>query len=275
MAPARLLSGLVLVLALALAGCSSGAETTDPVSGPGSGEPDPSVTETVAADPGPRPKVGECHALSWRQALAPEAQVDAVRCRQPHTAQTFAVGRLDLDSGAHAVDSAQVQRRVRRTCTARLPRHLGTSPRDLRLTMAQAVWFTPGVDQVEAGANWFRCDVVVVAAQKKLLRLPPRTKGWGTAPAIAMCATAEPGTKAFDRVACGSTHSWVAVSTVDLPGRRLPRPQQVQARMDPVCRAAARSRASDPLSFTWSQESPTQEQWDAGRRYGICWAPGS
>ena len=271
--PARLLTGVVL--ALALAGCSSGSGTSAPHSSPGPGESTPSVAETVAADPGQRPEVGECHALSWRQALAPEAQVDAVPCRKPHTAQTFVVGRLGLGAGAPAVDSARVQQRVQRTCAERLPRHLGAPPRDLRLSMAQAVWFTPDVEQVAAGANWFRCDVVVVAAQKELLRLPLRTKGWGRAPKIAMCATAEPGTKAFARVMCGSTHSWVAIATVDLPGARLPRPGQVRARMDPVCRGAARARAGDPLSFSWSQESPTQEQWDAGRRYGICWAPGS
>ncbi len=272
MVPARLLTGLVL--ALGLAGCSSGSGSPgspDPVSSPS--DPTSTPTELVSADPGPRPKVGECHALSWRQAVAPEARVDPVRCSRPHTAQTYAVGRLDLDSGALAVDSAQVQQRVQRTCDERLPRHLATPPRDLRLTMAQAVWFTPGAEQVEAGARWFRCDLVVVAARKTLLRLPPRTQGWGDAPAIAMCATAEPGTKAFARVTCGSKHSWVAVSTVDLPGAELPNPQQVQSRMDPICRDAARARASDPLSFTWSQESPTAEQWEASQRYGICWVP--
>lgn len=274
MVPARLLSGLAL--ALALAGCSSGTATPAPDgAASGSIEPTPSGSPTVSTDPGPRPKVGECHALSWRRALAPEARVDPVPCSRRHTAQTYAVGRLDLDSGTLAVDSAQVQQRVQRTCNARLPRHLATAPRDLRLSMAQAVWFTPSAERVEAGAGWFRCDVVVVAARKTLLRLPPRTKGWGNAPAIAMCATAEPGTRAFARVTCGSAHSWVALSTVDLPGAKLPGPQQVQARMDPVCRGVARARASDPLSFTWSQESPTQGQWVAGQRYGICWAPGS
>jgi hypothetical protein len=35
----------------------------------------------------------------------------------------------------------------------------------------------------------------------------------------------------------------------------------------------AAGSADDPLDFTWSQESPTREQWDAGQRYGICWVP--
>lgn len=272
MVPARILTGLVL--ALALAGCVASTDAPAPVQS--TRDPTPSPTTTVHADPGPRPKVGQCHALSWRQAVAPEAQVDPVRCAEPHTAQTYAVGRLDLDgreSGTLAVDSARVQQRVQRTCAERLPRHLATTPRELRLTMAQPVWFTPSAEQVEAGASWFRCDVVVVATARKLLRLPTRTTGSGASAAIAMCATAEPGTPGFARVTCGRKHSWVAVETVDLVAAKRPGAQQVQSRMDPVCRDAARSRAGDPLDFSWSQESPTPEQWAAGQRYGICWAP--
>jgi hypothetical protein len=43
--------------------------------------------------------------------------------------------------------------------------------------------------------------------------------------------------------------------------------------MDPVCRDVAADATDDPLDLTWSQESPTREQWDAGQRYGICWVP--
>ncbi len=274
-APAGLVTGLVtgFVLLLALAGCSS---TSDP--GPPDQSAEPSVStpmETPAPDPGPRPKVGECHTLTWQQALAPVTAANSVKCSTRHTAQTYFVGRLDLapDGKALAVDAPSVQKQAQRTCTTRLPGHLGVPPRDLRLTMAQAVWFTPSVETAAAGADWVRCDVVVVSAPKKLQPLPRRTKGWGKAPAIAMCATAEPGTRRSTRVTCGSTHSWVAVSTVDLPGKKLPRAKQIQAQMDPVCREAARSRAEDPLDFTWSQESPTPEQWTTGQRYGICWLP--
>jgi hypothetical protein len=87
-----------------------------------------------------------------------------------------------------------------------------------------------------------------------------------------MCATAAPGTPAFRRVTCGAKHAWRAVATVDIPGRKLPTRDAVAARMDQVCRDVARD-ATDDLDFTWSQESPTREQWDAGQRYGICWLP--
>jgi hypothetical protein len=237
----------------------------------------PTPTETTPPpDPGPRPRVGECHRLSFGQAVAVVGRTEPVTCRRPHTAQTYFVGRLDLETKAghvRRVDSRAAQRQARSTCAARLPRHLGRTPRELRLTMAQSVWFTPSPKRAEAGADWFRCDVVAVAGPRRLLPLPRSTKGWGDAPVVAMCATAAPGTPAFRRVGCGAEHAWLAVSTVDIPGRKLPTRQAVADRMDGPCGDVARSRAADPLDFTWSQESPTREQWDAGQRYGICWVP--
>ena len=262
-----------LTAVLLLAGCTgTRGEPTDAPSPSESSTP----TETLPPDPGPKPRVGECHALSFRQAVAVVGRTAPVPCRRRHTAQTYFVGRLELETaGGHTrrVDSRAAQRQARTTCTSRLPRHLGLSPRELRLEMSQAVWFTPSPARAAAGADWFRCDVVVVASPRKLLQLPRRTKGWGGTPATAMCATAAPGTRAFERVTCSADHTWLAASSVDIPGKRLPRPAAVADRMESACRDVARSRADDPLDFTWSQESPTKEQWRAGKHYGICWVP--
>ncbi|UFN44426.1 septum formation family protein [Nocardioides okcheonensis] len=266
-----------LVASLALVVLVTGCTLGDPEPAADSPSPSPATTSTAPPpDPGPRPRVGECHALTFRQAVTVAGRTAPVPCRRPHTAQTYFVGRLDLDTKAghtRRPDSRAAQAQARRACTARLPRHLGRDPRDLRLSMAQAVWFTPSPARAAAGADWFRCDVVVVAAPRVLLRLPRTTKGWSDAPGTAMCATAEPGTRAFRRVTCGSRHAWVAVATVDLPGARLPAEAAIADRMEAPCRDAARARSGDPLDLTWSQESPTAEQWAAGRRYGICWVP--
>ena len=263
----------VLLAAFVLAGCTAAPSDPEKTPQPSASS---SPSETVPPDPGPTPKVGQCHALSFRQAVAVVGRTEPVACRRKHSAETYFVGRLRLRTPAgntRRVDSDAAQRQARTTCTDRLPRHLGVPPRDLRLTMAQAVWFTPSPARAEAGADWFRCDVVAVASPKNLLLLPRRTKGWGDAPAVAMCATAAPGTRAFRRVSCGAKHTWLAVSTVDIPGKKLPARAAIAARMESTCRDAARSRADDPLDFSWSQESPTTEQWEAGQRYGICWVP--
>jgi hypothetical protein len=264
--------------AVVLAGCTvapsdPGSDTDAPSE---TSTPTETETATVPPDPGPRPEVGECHALSFRQAVAVVGRTEPVPCRRTHTAETYFVGRLRLETPAgniRRVDSDAAQRQARTTCTSRLPRHLGLTPRELRLTMAQAVWFTPSPPRAEAGADWFRCDVVAVASPRKLLPLPRRTKGWGDAPVVGMCATAAPDTRAFRRVACGAKHAWRAVATVDLTGRKLPARAAITNRMESTCLDAARSRADDPLDFSWSQEGPTLEQWQAGQRYGICWVP--
>ena len=271
---AGLVTVLVTVLAAVLAGCTgpTGAPAGDSTPSTSSSSSSSTPVETEAPDPGPNPEVGECHALSMRQAVAVVGRTAPVPCRRPHTAQTFFVGRLDLTTGSgftRRPDSQAAQRQMSRACTTRLPRHLGRTPRELRLRMVRAVWFGPSQARADAGADWFRCDIVAVASPGTLLRLPRRTKGWD---APAMCATAAPGTRGFRRVACGAKHSWRAVATVDIPGRKLPTRDAVAARMDPVCRDVA-AAATDDLDFTWSQESPTREQWDAGQRYGICWLP--
>ena len=102
-----------------------------------------------------------------------------------------------------------------------------------------------------------RCDVLAVASPGKLLRLPRRTKGWA---GPAMCATAAPGARGFRRVTCGATHSWRAVATVDIPGRRLPARGAVAARMDPVCRDVAADATDDPLDLTPFEAEEDEEQ---------------
>lgn len=275
----RLLAGLVTLLLLAA--CSSGTDRRQP-SGPATssattptGNASPETVPETAAPAQPRPEVGECRRLGAKAVVAPTSLTRPVRCGRPHTAQTFHVGRLDLVEAGHrlAVDSPSIQRQTQRHCTSRLAGHLGATPRELRLMMAQTMWFTPTVEDAAAGADWFRCDLVVLAGPEQLARLPRRTKGVGKSAAIAMCATSRPGTKGFTKVACQRRHSWRAVATVDLPGRRFPGVGAAAAAMSARCRDEARSRAEDPLDFDWSEERPTREQWRAGQRYGICWVP--
>ena len=267
----RLLAAVAAAVLLSACTSPPEAPADDPTPSPSTSPA--STAESTPPDPVPTPRVGECHALTLRQAVAMVGRTAPVRCRRPHTAQTYFVGRLDLATTSgftRRVDSRAAQRQTSRACTTRLPRHLGRTPRELRLSMVRAVWFTPSPVRAEAGADWFRCDIVAVARPGTLLRLPRRTKGWD---GPAMCATAAPGTRGFRRVTCGAEHTWRAVATVDVPGRTLPGRDAVAARMDPVCRDVSEDLTDDPLDLTWSQESPTREQWDAGQRYGICWVP--
>ncbi len=274
---------VTLLLVTLLGGCSqdrSRSTSTSPsTSTSGSASPSSSPSDeapTPTAGAGPRPVKDACHRMSLAQAVAPVAGGKAVACTRPHTAQTYKIGRLSLLASGHlvAVDSASVQAVVAGSCRSLLGAHVDASAREMRLSMVQTVWFTPSVAEGAAGADWYRCDVVALARAGRLAPLPRSSQGLvGSSSRFAMCGTAPPDAASFERVPCSVSHSWVAISSVDLSGPDYPSASQAGQQMESACRSAARARAGDPLDFTWSEERPTRAQWNAGQRYGICWTP--
>ena len=253
------------------------ASSTDSSSPPASAS-SPTGTPTPAAQ-APRPRTGACYRLTFDQAIAPTSLTDPVRCREPHSSMTYEVGTIDAVADGHllAVDSQRVQDQVSRDCPRRLPRFLGGSADDLRLSMLRSVWFTPTLEESDAGADWYRCDVIAVAVAGELARLNGPLEGVlsraGSRIRYGMCGTAEPGTERFSRVICSRPHSWRAIRTVRLAGTRYPGVDRVRAAGEAPCEDAGRAVASDRLNFRWGYEWPTAKQWAAGQHHGLCWAP--
>ncbi len=280
--PVALAAGAVVGV-LVTAGCS-GAETEDPPpsSTPGSTAPSTSVpTPPPRATPVPKPAAAACYRLTYAQAVSPTTRGRPVGCRQPHTSETFRVAGLDniVDGHLLAVDSDRVQEKVASACPAALGEAVGGSPDDVRLSMLRAVWFTPTLAQAQAGASWYRCDVVALAGRDRLAPVTGSLAGvldegpsrgrdrWG------MCGTASPDSRDFERVPCGRRHSWRAFDVVDLPDGDYPGPAAVtDAGADP-CENAAAGIADDPLDYEWAFEGPDAAQWAAGQTYVRCWTP--
>lgn len=268
----RLLLTVATSLLILLAGCSGTEEESPPESA------DDTAT-TEPAEPPRRPQVGDCHRMTMTQALAPVAEGRRVRCQRKPTSVTFHVGRVERNAQGdpRPVDSARVQRQVSSTCPERLLDYVGGTVDQLRRSLLTTVWFTPSLEQAEAGAAWFRCDVVAPGAGDSLMVLPKSLQGAleddATRERFAMCATGEPGKKSFTRLPCTASHTWRAASTVDLAGDAYPGVDAVTASMDAACSDAATESAVNPLDVRWSQEGPTREQWRAGQRHGICWVP--
>jgi len=274
-------AALVIILVIGLVSAVvliSRSQPEPPVDEQPSSTPTPEETQTPAR-PAPAPREGDCSRLSYAEAVAPTAQGSSVPCSRRHTAQTFRVGHLDLVSGGHllAVDSEAAQQQAAETCQEAIGDHVGAGPEQLRLSMVETVWFTPSVGEAGEGATWLRCDVVAVSGGERLVELPERSQGMldrrPTRDDYAMCGTAQPSARDFRRVVCSAAHAWRAVASVDLPGRALPTRAEAAEVMEDRCRAVARDLADDPLEFTWAEERPTEEQWEAGRRYGLCWVP--
>src|SRR5690242_1980919 len=105
-------------LVLALSACTS--SPTEPVADQSpSPSSSPSATEsTPPPDPGPTPRVGECHLLSFGQAVNVVGRTEPVTCKRKHTAETYFVGRLELETKAghvRRVDSRAAQKQARST----------------------------------------------------------------------------------------------------------------------------------------------------------------
>lgn len=266
-----------VLLGMALAGCTSQDEPSD--------KPTPTATSSSAAPAPPaaqpveEPAAKACYRLSYDEAVAPTSGRGPTECTKDHTAMTFAVGALDtlVDGHLLAVDSERVQAQVARECPARFATFVGGTLEERRLSMLRAVWFTPTVEESDAGADWFRCDVIAVAGDRELAPLTGRLAGvLGTEAGrdrYAMCGTAEPGTDSFERVVCSAEHSWRALRTVPFTAKDYPGEARVRAAGEAPCEAAGRAAADDALNFRWSYEWPTEEQWDNGQTYGLCWAP--
>jgi hypothetical protein len=280
----RLVAALLLTLTLGVAGCTS--ETGDR---PGRGE-DPSTSgpsatgsssTAVARAPQPPPRRG-CYRLRFGQLARPTNDSRPVPCNRRHVVQTVHVGRVDtvVDGHAVAVDSRHVREQIARECPRRAAATLGGSRADRDLSRLRAVWFAPTLGQSDAGANWYRCDVVALAGPDRLHPLPPPRRLAGILgteqgrSTYGLCGTAEPGTPAFERTICARPHRWRAIDTIRLPGgRAYPGVATVRAEGDEACADVARAAADDPLRFRYGWEWPTRAQWRSGQRFGYCWIP--
>lgn len=264
-----------VAVALLAAACSG---TT-----PGPAEPDPAssaATPTRAAEPPPDPPAGRCYQLDFDDALAPaQPDADPRRCRRPHTSETFRVAQLDLVVDGHhlAVDAPQVQQQAAQRCTERLPGLLGAGADGVRLSMVQPIWFTPTLDEADAGARWLRCDAVVITGDERLARRSGSLRGAladGVPERLAMCGTAAPDADDFERVVCAAEHTWRAVSVVEFVAERdYPGARAARERGRGTCEEVGADAAADPLDYRWSYEWPTKEQWGNGMRFGRCWVP--
>ena len=274
----RLAAALLAVLVLG--GCTGSDDPEAAPTPPAATTPSPTSTPT-SAQAAPRPEGRACYRLTYPDAVAPTSTVPPSSCSRDHTSLTFFVGELDtlVDGHLLAVDSDRVQRQVARECPRRLGSFVGGTLEQRRLSMLRAVWFTPTVEESDAGANWFRCDVTAVAGEKELAPLTGRLSGTLGTPAgrsrYAMCGTAEPGSVGFRRVICSRADQaqWRALRTVTFRPGDYPGEQRVRSAGEGPCEDAGRAAADDPLDFRWGYEWPRPEQWGNGQTYGICWAP--
>ncbi len=265
-------AGAVLLVTAGLAGCGGGDDDASPTKRP--------TAQTTAAEPDPGPATGACYPLPFDAAVAPTSTVDAVECTEKHTSVTFAVGTIDAVVEGHllAVDSDRVQSQVSTACPQQLLEYVKGTQANLRLSMIRSIWFTPTVEQSDAGAAWYRCDAVLLDGASRLAELDGDLAGALAGNKLpdqyAMCGTAAPDSPDFERVRCSAEHSWRAIDVVTFDAVDYPGVKHARAAGRTQCEDAAADVADDPLTFKWGYEWPTKKQWRMGQKFGRCWTTG-
>ena len=264
-----------LLLALTLGACSPDGSAGD-TSDDAAAQP----TETTSSSTAPvRPQVGECHRLSVDELLGSADTESPVGCRDEHTSETVHVGTFTAAAAGQpgALTGDKANQVAARTCRTNAASYLGTEPGRLWLTRVEIFWFVPTPAQVDAGADWLRCDVVVLERGDRLMALPTsmedalRKAGDDR---YALCGTARPGAEDFERVVCSERHSWRAISTISVgEGERYPGPQAARSAGEERCQGEARAAQDGALRYDYGWEWPTKAQWESGQRHGYCWAP--
>lgn len=275
------LSAVVATVVTALtviAGCTA-AEPNAAPSRTATSTPSASPSPTRPPSPPPAPRVGSCHRLTLAAAGRPTDVRAPVPCNQQHTTVTVHVGRFDPVQDGHlvSVDSASVQQQIADRCPGTLAGYVGGTRDERRLSRFTVVWFSPTLAQAQAGATWFRCDVVALGSPGRLAQLPGHLRGVLDRPhgldRFGTCGTAAPGSPRFEHVTCAHRHSWRAVSVVDLPRAARLHGRAAGAAADAQCKQIAANAAHGSLKYTWAFEWPTRDQWQSGQRYGFCWLP--
>lgn len=263
----RTLTGCAVAVAL-LTGCTGAA----PLGSAGTG-PDAAVPGTVAAVAAP--EAGTCRALPAAAVERPDDSSPAVPCRDPHTAETFAVGEFGDRLATAGIDDARLSERVLDVCGRRFRRTVGADESLALRTVLTWAWFRPSPEAWEAGARWYRCDLLAQdpeglrelqgSAQGVLLGRPEDR--W------LLCASGEQLAEA-PRVACDRPHDWRAVTTVVLggPGEVYPGDRVVEVRTRDFCSDSVRGWLGYPVAFDYGYTWLGSAEWQAGERRSTCWA---
>lgn len=237
-------ASLVLVCAVGCVG--SPRDST----GPGS-DPDPLTGA---------PQEGTCHRLSEVDVYGMSIDAANASCDGAHNSYTYHVGVLANDDGELPGVFA------RRECRALLPDVLGL-PLDVVLsTVFDVATFQASVDQEEAGASWYRCELVAHAEEWAFKELPsgrpPYFASTDVPDSYLACADASRANGV--RLPCDMphTHQWAGSFTGPT---RMPTGQGLRRLAGQRCPGIANTEY-------WYAAWPLQREWDAGFRVISCYS---
>jgi len=222
------------------------------------------------------PRVGACRDLTASDLNQQTNASAVVACTEPHTAVTFASGRLPASTGKSYAD-ARHGRYVFTACQKAFADFIGADESlALRVRLSWS-WFRPSERGWADGARWYRCDLVggpIGAA--RLADLPADAHDLledGNADTWLACVDGRTVAHGA-RVPCTDKHTWRAVTTIKLgaPDDPYPGDEVAEARTRSYCQESVRSWLRYPADYEYGYTWFKKDRWDEGNRRSICWA---
>lgn len=119
------------------------------------------------------PTVGECHNYGIGSFTAASETSAPVDCATSHTAKVIAVAMLPAGVTWANATTAQLTSITMKKCVPAYRAILGGGSDKNRHMSAYALgWFVPTQAQREGGAEWLRCDLVIIRGRSSLRPLP-------------------------------------------------------------------------------------------------------
>lgn len=231
-------------------------------------------SEAASVEP---PEVGVCRLLSPEDIQATSNDSPPVDCTKKHTAETFAVGEFPDDVAGDDIDDPALGSYVFDTCEKKFAKFLGGNESLVMRATVTWAWFRPDEDAWDAGARWWRCDVVGGGEQTTaLVDLPKTAKGilLGVPDDRWMVCVNGPTVANSVKIPCSEKHNWRAVTTIVLgkeddeyPGDRL-----VEIRTRDFCSDSVGAWLNYPVDYDYGYTWFHEAEWKAGNRRSICWA---
>jgi len=233
--------------------------------------------DAAPADAAAAPTLGDCRVLAPDDVAEPSNDTAPVDCREPHTAETFAIGELPDEFDDADYDDEDLGAWAYATCSQAFKGFLGADDSLVMRTVVSWAWFRPTEDAWDDGARWYRCDVVGGGEQsKEYLDLPTTAKGLllGRPKDRWMVCADGPTVAGSVKVPCTEPHQWRAVTTISLKklGDAYPGDRLVEVTTRDYCSASVGAWLSYPVDYDFGYTWFHQAEWDAGNRRSVCWA---
>jgi hypothetical protein len=223
------------------------------------------------------PNLGDCRMLTPDDVHRPSNDSPTVSCAQPHTAETYAVASLPRQFDDASYDDSAVTSYAYHTCARKFIAFTGADESLAMRTILSWAWFGPSSDAWDAGARWYRCDVIGGGDQTpSYVDLPTTARGlllgrpkdkW------MVCARGSTVSRSV-KLPCTEQHDWRAVTTIVLgdADTTYPGDHAVQVRTRDFCSKSVGAWLDYPVDYDFGYSWFGRAEWDAGNRRSVCWA---